>query len=80
MSESLTQREFMCEEGVCRKALSDRKIMTVLSVKKHWQRSVPAAAVIQTVQALFRFIGRKGYVGGSKNYIKKTRVITLVFL
>jgi len=25
---------------------------------------VPAAAVIQTVQVLFVFIGRKGYVGG----------------
>jgi hypothetical protein len=41
---------------------------------------VPAAAVIQTVQALFGFNGRKGYVGGSKNYIKKTRIIILVII
>jgi len=66
MSESLTQREFVCEEGLRCKALSGRTIMTVLSVKEALAKSVPAAAVIQTVQALFGFNGRKGYVGGSK--------------
>jgi hypothetical protein len=39
---------------------------------------VPAAAVIQKVRALFIFIGRKGYVGRTKNLVKKTGVVTSV--
>lgn len=38
---------------------------------------MPAAAVTQTVQALFGFIGRKGYVDGLLNFIQNARVITL---
>ena len=37
--------------------------MTV-SLEKAPAKFVPAAAVIQVVQALFGFIGRKGYVDG----------------
>jgi hypothetical protein len=38
---------------------------------------VPAAAVIQTVQVLFVFIGRKGYVGGFLNLAWNAGVKTL---
>ncbi len=38
---------------------------------------MPAAAVIQTVQVLFIFIGRKGYVGGFWNLVWNARVRTL---
>jgi hypothetical protein len=38
---------------------------------------VPAAAVRQTVQALFMIIGRKGYVGGFYDRILNSRAITL---
>jgi len=33
--------------------------------------SVPAAAVIQRGQALFGMTGRKGYVGGDNNTVRK---------
>jgi len=36
-------------------------------------KSVPAAAVRQTVQALFGLTGRIGYVGGLNNYVRKAR-------
>jgi len=59
------------------KGLLTGKIMTVPGVKKYRQISVPAAAVIQEVQALFIFIGRKGYVAGEKNFARKAGVITV---
>lgn len=36
------------------------------AIEKYKLIFVPAAAVIQIVQVLFRFIGRKTYVGGFK--------------
>lgn len=50
--------------------------MTV-SAKEVPANSVPAAAVIQKVRALFIVIGRKGYVGGTANFAKNPRVVTL---
>lgn len=44
--------------------------MTV-PAKEVQAKSVPAAAVIQTVRALFILNGRKGYVGGGKNLASK---------
>jgi len=44
--------------------------MTV-SAKEVQAKSVPAAAVIQTVRALFLLIGRKGYVGGGFKFCFK---------
>jgi len=49
--------------------------MTV-SAKEVPANSVPAAAVIQKVQALFIVIGRKGYVGGAANFAIKSGVVT----
>jgi hypothetical protein len=46
-----------------RKLLSTKTIMTVL-VEEAPANSVPAAAVIQRVRALFGIIGRKALVGG----------------
>jgi len=40
-------------------------------------KSVPAAAVIQNVRALFIMTGRKGYVGGLKSFTTNARVVTL---
>ena len=47
-----------------RKLLSTGKIMTV-PVEEAPANSVPAAAVIQRVRALFGIIGRKALVGGT---------------
>ena len=51
-----------------RKLLSTKTIMTVL-VEEAPANSVPAAAVIQRVQALFGIIGRKGRVGGAASHL-----------
>ena len=73
MGESLTQRRRVSEEGLrvvklCRVGRIDLKLnnlrgMTV-PLKEAPANSVPAAAVIRRVQALFGIIGRKGRVGG----------------
>lgn len=57
------------------KAFSAVKIMTV-TAKEVPTKSVPAVAVIQMVRALFILIGRKGYVGGDKNFVLKAGVET----
>ncbi len=71
MGESLTQQRRMSDEGLrivklCpgeRKA-GEEPALTVPQEKAP-ANSVPAAAVIQRVQALFGIIGCKGCVGGS---------------
>lgn len=45
--------------------------MTV-TAKEVLANSVPAAAVRQKVRALFIITGRKGYVGGAKNFAKNS--------
>ncbi len=73
MGESLTERRRVSDEGLigC-KALSDweeipavntRRVLTVPSEEAP-ANSVPAAAVIRRVRALFGFTGYKGCVGG----------------
>ena len=65
MGESLIQQCYVSEESYfgC-KALSMRRIMTLL-IKEVPANSVPAAAVIRRGQALFGITaGRKGRVGG----------------
>lgn len=67
MSESLIQRSFVSDDGrtLGCKALLLGKIMTVPKEIKHLPTFVPAAAVIQGVQALFGVNGRTGSVGGN---------------
>src|SRR2546422_3440334 len=50
------------------KLLSTGKMMTV-PVEEAPANSVPAAAVIQRVRALFGIIGRKGRVGGVASHL-----------
>ena len=72
MGESLTQRRRVSDEGLrvvklCREGrMSVWLISSILTVpaKKAPANSVPAAAVIRRVQALFGIIGRKARVGG----------------
>ena len=73
MGESLTQRRRVGDEGLrvvklCRgeRMLLRSNILGTLTVpsKEAPANSVPAAAVIRRVQALFGIIGRKGRVGG----------------
>ena len=74
MSESLNQQCRVSDEGLrvvnlCqweRKVFSNAKKLTV-PTKEAPANSVPAAAVIQRVQALFGIIGRKERVGGSNS-------------
>ena len=73
MGESLTQRRRVSDEGprvvkLCRTGTNKSgeqypRVLTV-PVQKAPANSVPAAAVIRRVQALFGFTGRKGRVGG----------------
>ncbi len=73
MDESLTQRRRVGEEGLrvvkpCREGQMVVRITAhylMVPLKEAPANSVPAAAVIQRVQALFGIIGRKGQVGGS---------------
>ena len=77
MDESLTQRRRVGEEGLrvvkpCRvgktaMVVTDRRL--IVPLKEAPANSVPAAAVIQRVQALFGIIGRKGQVGGLKSLL-----------
>ena len=65
MGETLTQQYRVGEEGFRSvKPFITRKKMTVL-VEEAPANSVPAAAVIRRVQALFGITGRKECVGGS---------------
>ena len=72
MGETLTQQRRVSDEGfrvvkLCRvgriKKVVIRLFLTV-PLKEAPANSVPAAAVIRRVQALFGFIGRKERVGG----------------
>ena len=64
MSESLIQQCYMSDEDFFgRKALSSRRIMTVLEEEVP-ANSVPAAAVIRGGQVLFGMTGCKESVGG----------------
>jgi hypothetical protein len=73
MGESLTQQRRVSDEGfrvvkLCQVGrtyivLISEDILTV-PLKEAPANSVPAAAVIRGVQALFGIIGRKGHVGG----------------
>ncbi len=73
MGETLTQQRRVSDEGLrvvklCRmgRNCKDANIFFALTVplKGAPANSVPAAAVIRGVQALFGIIGRKGRVGG----------------
>ncbi len=71
MGESLTQQRRVCDEGLrvvkhCSEGRNGGGKHFVLTVplKKALANSVPAAAVIRRVQALFGIIGRKGRLGG----------------
>ena len=72
MGETLTQRRRVSEEGLrvvklCQvgiKSLGKYPSDLKVPLKEAPANSVPAAAVIRRVQALFGFIGRKERVGG----------------
>ncbi len=72
MGETLTQQRRVSDEGfrvvklcqVGRKCFVPIPHRTDGTLKEAPANSVPAAAVIRGVQALFGFIGRKGRVGG----------------
>ena len=72
MGESLTQQRRVCDEGLrivnpCRMGRKTRELIipgVTVPLKEATANSVPAAAVIQRLQALFGFTGRKGRVGG----------------
>ncbi len=73
MGESLTQRRRVSDEGprvvkLCRtgtkKPEEQYPLVLTVPVQKAPANSVPAAAVIRRVQALFGIIGRKARVGG----------------
>ncbi len=77
MGESLTQQRRVCDEGlrVVRHCQEGRTILGVTAQKvtvppeEAPANSVPAAAVIRRVLALFGIIGRKGRVGGSASQV-----------
>ena len=72
MGESLTQQRRVCDEGLrivkhCREgreAEGEQSLDRTVPREEAPANSVPAAAVIQRVQALFGIIGRKARVGG----------------
>ncbi len=72
MGESLTQQRRVSDEGlrVVKLCQAGRKYFALIPrdidvpPKEAPANSVPAAAVIRRVRALFGFIGRKGRVGG----------------
>ena len=72
MGESLTQQRRVCDEGlrVVKHCQEGRMIQGVTTLEmtvpseEAPANSVPAAAVIRRVQALFGFTGRKERVGG----------------
>jgi hypothetical protein len=72
MGESLTQQRRVCDEGLrivkhCREgryAVVEQTAAETVPREEAPANSVPAAAVIQRVRALFGIIGRKALVGG----------------
>ncbi len=67
MGESLTQLRRVSDEGLrvvklCREGRREQSL--TVPRKKAPANSVPAAAVIQRVQALLGFTGRKAYADG----------------
>ncbi len=71
MGESLTQRRRVGDEGLrvvkpCRgeRTSGGNSITVTVPPKEALANSVPAAAVIRGVQALFGIIGRKARAGG----------------
>ena len=73
MGESLTQRRRVSDEGLrvvklCRRGkkciVVNIHVYLTVPPKEAPANSVPAAAVIRRVQALFGIIGRKARVGG----------------
>jgi hypothetical protein len=71
MGETLTQQRRVSDEGLrvvklCQVGRTNKVNIFILTVplKEAPANSVPAAAVIRGVQALFGIIGRKGRVGG----------------
>ena len=72
MGESLTQQRRVCDEGLrivkhCREgryAAGEQPAAETVPREEAPANSVPAAAVIQRVRALFGIIGRKALVGG----------------
>ncbi len=72
MGESLTQQRRVCDEGLrivkhCREgryASQQQGEAKTVPPEEAPANSVPAAAVIQRVRALFGIIGRKALVGG----------------
>ncbi len=77
MGESLTQQRRVSDEGLRVVKLCRRERMFLgltapggdVPSKEAPANSVPAAAVIQRVQALFGIIGRKGRVGGLLSHV-----------
>ncbi len=73
MGETLTQQRRVSDEGfrvvkLCQVGRNHGAIISFCAdgtTKEAPANSVPAAAVIRGVQALFGIIGRKGRVGGS---------------
>ena len=69
MGETLTQQRRVEDEVPWDvNSFRPRRGMTVL-VEEAPANSVPAAAVIQRVRALFGIIGRKGRVGGATSHL-----------
>ena len=64
MGESLTQQRRVRDEGLWVVNLCQMGRILTVPLKEAPANSVPAAAVIRGVQALFGIIGRKGRVGG----------------
>jgi hypothetical protein len=66
MGETLTQRCRVDDEGfrVVKSCREGRNRKLTVPHKKAQANSVPAAAVIRSVQALFGITGRKARVGG----------------
>ncbi len=72
MGETLTQQRRVSDEGfrvvkLCQVGRNHEVIISLCAtvpLKEAPANSVPAAAVIRGVQALFGIIGRKGRVGG----------------
>ncbi len=76
MGETLTQQRRVGDEGLrvvkpCQEGRMVRSNVLTLTVppEEALANSVPAAAVIRRVQALFGIIGRKARVGGQVSWV-----------
>ncbi len=77
MGESLTQQRRVCDEGLRivkhyregREAPGEQSGDRTVPREEAPANSVPAAAVIQRVRALFGIIGRKALVGGTLSLV-----------